>query len=117
MPRKRNREREERIAEEIVVDCYTDDEEMTAWCIHLDEVLPFPFRAKAARSDPASPLNLGETAEVVGMANNDCGDTMRVLVKIGGRKSAVRMENLDPLGPSADARQAFEDWKYWARSL
>lgn len=46
MPKPRiNREREHRIAMEIVVDAYNEEERAMAWCYYLTEQLTFPFEA------------------------------------------------------------------------
>jgi len=114
MRRKKDQEREDRIYDEIVVDCYGEDEQMSGWCCYLGDTFDFPFQAEASNKDSSSPLKPEEMVGVVSIAEDDCDDTMRVLVKFGDRQCAVRLENLTPVASSpAATKQAVEDWKYW----
>jgi hypothetical protein len=77
MPRKRSpatpqprtdRRREARIANEIVVDAYGPDECAMGWYYHLECKLRFPFEATCVKRSATSPLRVGETITVTGMA-------------------------------------------------
>lgn len=68
-----------------MADCYNEEEQMSAWCCYLGEALPFPFSAKVKRRDDSCLLKVSELVTVVGMAEDDCSDTIRVLVKLDGR--------------------------------
>ena len=43
----------------------------------------------------------------------DCTREIFVRIELAGRRLGVPLSQLDPLKVSADARQAFEDWRYW----
>ena len=52
--------REQRIAMEIVVDCYNESEAWSGWWCYLDAKLTFPFQAECIRVRRGSPLKVGE---------------------------------------------------------
>jgi hypothetical protein len=53
---KRNKQRERRIQQEIVVDAHNAEEQAMGWYYYLEEHLRFPFRAKGVASRAISPL-------------------------------------------------------------
>ena len=60
MPRvKRDAEREERIAQEVLGDAYTSEERATGWYVYLDDKLSFPFMAHCIVERAVSPLTGG----------------------------------------------------------
>ena len=62
--------REERIRNEIIVDCYNESERFSGWYCYLEEKLKFPFSALCVATSPASPLKRGEQVEVIGMLDD-----------------------------------------------
>ena len=64
----RDREREERIEMEIVVDAYGAEEQAMGWYYYLQDTLQFPFTANCISKRRISPLKEKTTVEVVGMA-------------------------------------------------
>ncbi|MCI0652574.1 MAG: calcium-binding protein [Planctomycetes bacterium] len=111
---KRNRIREHRIDQEIVVDAYTSDERAMGWYYYLQGKLRFPFKAKCVAERAVSPFRKGEEVEVLGMAlEEDCMGGMIVLARFAGRKVGVPLEQLAAVGMDGDAREAIEDWRYW----
>lgn len=54
----RDPERDERIAMEIVVDCYGESEQAMGWYYYLEEHLGFPFSAECSMKRSISPLSL-----------------------------------------------------------
>lgn len=65
---KENQEREDRIAEEVVVDAYNEEERAMGWYYYAADNIDFPFKARCRLKRSTSPLKVGETFEVVGMA-------------------------------------------------
>ena len=57
--RKREEDREERIARAILVDRYGEKERAAAWYNYLTDTLAFPFTAVAVPSAPSRPSRLG----------------------------------------------------------
>jgi hypothetical protein len=110
----KNREREDRIQDEIIVDAYNEEEQAMSWYYHLEGKLTFPFQAKQAKAIASSPLRAGEVVRVTAMAvDEDCRDFIRVLVKFDGRACAIRLDFLTPILPDAQIGEAMEDWKYY----
>ena len=86
----RNSEIEERIQDEIVVDCYDSKEVATGWYNYLDNQLGFPFGATCCKVLEASPLKKGEEVTVTGMGDiGYCTSTMLVQIKAHDRKFEV----------------------------
>lgn len=112
--RTHDEEREERIANEIIVDAYGPEEQALGWHVYLDESLEVPFQASCITERVTSPLRKGEQVEVVGMApEEECEHEMFVLVRWNDRKLAVPLSQLDGIGVGKQTRQAIDDWRYW----
>ena len=59
MPKSKiDKAREERIRNEIIVDCYNESERFNGWYCYLEEKLKFPFSALCIATSPVSPLKL-----------------------------------------------------------
>lgn len=70
---KRNRRRETRIEQEIVVDAYTQDERAMGWYYYLEGKLRFPFTATCIKRRATSPFKIGESLSITRLApENDC---------------------------------------------
>jgi hypothetical protein len=69
--RPRDKEREQRIETEIVVDTYGPEEQALGWNYWLDGRLQFLVRARCIAERRISPLREGEEVEVIGMAGED----------------------------------------------
>lgn len=112
-----NPAREHRIAQEIVVDAYSEDERALGWYYHLEGKLEFPFTGRCVDARKGSPLKKGETVEVTALApEDDCMHAMRVLVQVAampGRVFAVPLDQLQPTNATARTREAVADWCYW----
>lgn len=113
---KRDTEREDRIAMEIVVDAYDAGERAMGWYYYLEEQLQFPFTASCIAKRAISPLRVKDEVEVIGMPGEDeCSHEMFVTIR-WDRKDGLAVP-LSQLKPSSDTdeqtRQAIEDWQYW----
>ncbi len=83
-------QREERIANEIIVDAYGPEEQAMGWHVYLDENMETPFRARCIAERVISPLRKGEQVDVLGMApEEECEHEMFVLVRWNDRNLAV----------------------------
>ncbi len=106
--------REDRIAMEIVVDAYGEEERAVGWYYYLEEKLGFPFKAECVAQREISPLKPGEEVEVVGMPSLDeCERGMLVTVKWEKRTFAVPLSQLVGVEVDEETREAIEDWRYW----
>ena len=115
MPKpKIDKSREERIDEEIIVDCYGEAERAMGWHYYLEDHLEFPFTAKCIAARSISPLKTGEVVEVVGMVPEDeCEREMFVTIRWEKRKFGVPLSQLDGIKASRETKEAVEDWRYW----
>lgn len=112
-------EREERIANEIVVDCYNEAEVWWGWWNHLDGRLPFPFTAECIATRRGSPLRVGEQVRVTGMFDDDGAAVealteMKVEIEWQERTLAAPLAQLRGVDVGDEAAEAIADWHYWA---
>ena len=121
MPRVRSRmtlwaARERRIARDIVVDAYTENERAMGWYYYLEGALQFPFRARCIGRPAVLPLRPGDEVEVVGMApEEECQREMFVLIPWERRRLAVPLAQLEGIMADRKTVQAIGDWHYWTR--
>lgn len=114
--RQLNEARDERIAMEIIVDAYGPEEQALGWYYYLEINLGFPFRARCIAERRTSPLQVGDNAEVLGMAPEDeCKHEMFVLMRWKRRDLAVPLAQLEGTAVDDNTRQAIEDWHYWVQ--
>jgi hypothetical protein len=105
--------REDRIHNEAIVDA-GPDEQALSWYYYLENKIRFPFQATCRAAKVVSPLKKGEAVEVVRMAPDvACEHDMLVLVRWQGRKLAVPLAQLTPVGPDESTAEAIGDWHYW----
>jgi hypothetical protein len=106
--------RERRIHDEVVVDAHDEEERALGWYYYLEDRCTFPFRAVCASKRAISPLQEGETVEVLGMGpEEECKGEMFVEVRWKPRPLAVPLIQLRPLAANEDTDEAVADWHYW----
>ena len=111
---KQDKEREQRIQQEIVVDAHNAEEQAMGWYYYLEDRLGFPFRAKCIATRAISPLRKGQEVEVVGLAPaEECEQEMFITVTWEDRSLAVPLAQLKTTQADKATRQAVEDWHYW----
>ena len=111
---RRNKQREQRIQEEIVVDAHGAEEQAMGWYYYLEEHLHFPFRAKCTEQRAISPLRKGQEVEVVGLAPaKECDSEMFITLAWEQRTLAVPLAQLEAIQADQATQQAVEDWRYW----
>jgi hypothetical protein len=113
---KRDKQREQRIEQEIVADAHDAEEQAMGWYYYLEEHLRFPFRAKCVAQRATSPLRKGQAVEIVGLAPaEECDREMFVALTWEQRTLAVPLAQLEPIQADKMTRQAVEDWHYWVK--
>jgi hypothetical protein len=111
---KRDRLREKRIHNEVIVDAYGPEEQALGWYYFLEDKLRFPFPARCISAKVVSPLRKGETVEVLRMAPEDaCAGDMLVLIRWQGRNVAVPLSQLVAIDADESTIEAIGDWHYW----
>jgi hypothetical protein len=107
------RDREDRILFNIVVDAFNATERAMGWYYYLEEALQLPFKARCSCIRATSPLKISQEVEVVSMADeDDCMSEVFVLVKFGKSKLAVPLAQLECVIADEGTRQAIADWHY-----
>ena len=102
----KNRIREERIRNEVIVDAYGPQEQAMGWYYYLDGKMRFPFQARCTVTRTVSPLRKGETVEVRHMAPEEsCSRDMLVLIRWKGRSLAVPLSQLAAVDPDKANRR------------
>jgi hypothetical protein len=110
----RDEAREERIAMEIIVDAYNEEEQAMGWCAYLEDTLEMPCQARCIKERAISPLKVGDEVEVVGFAGDECTQEMFVEIPWETKPTlAVPLSQLEVVRGSKATRQAVEDWHYW----
>lgn len=113
----KNKEREDRIHEEIIVDANGPEEQAMGWYYHLQDALT-QFTAHCIQERAISPLRKGDEVEVSGMATEDeCQHEMFVMIRWEGKRGlGVPLAQLKPAKDTDAATiQAVEDWHYWVK--
>ena len=107
-------ERERRISDEAIVDAYGPEEQALGWYYYLQEKIAFPFMARCIKETKSSPLEKGETVEVIEQApEEDCMCTMMVIIKWHGREMGIKLESIEAIDPDEDTEEGIGDWHYW----
>ena len=107
--------RENRIANEAVVDAYEEEEIAMGWYYYLQERLDFPFKAKWGSSHDRDRI-----VTVLEMSPEDeCLDDMlvEVLYREGDLEDvfSARLAEIQPLDIDRPTEEAIADWHYWVR--
>jgi hypothetical protein len=112
---KSNAKRDRRIAMEILVETYSEEDDAMAWYNYLEDKLHFPFRATCIAERIISPLRKGDRVEVVGIApEKECGREVFVEIPWDGRRLGVPLAQLKPAARTdKDTKGAVADWQYW----
>ena len=113
---KRDRAREQRIVDEIIVDASPDEQAM-GWYYYLEDNLRFSFSARCRVSRATSPLRVGDRVTVIAIApEEECEHEMFVAIRWQKRRLAVPLAQLEvERAHDVDlaTREAVEDWNYW----
>jgi Calcium binding len=116
MPKIIERAREKRIADEILVDAYDEEEKALGWYYHLEQKISFPFLAKCVSVRATSPLEVGDEVEAIGMApEEECKCEMFVEMRWGKRPLAVPLSQLQSVKSDKATKEAIGDWHYWVK--
>ncbi len=107
-------DRENRIDLEIVVDAYDETERAMGWYYYLQDTLEMPFTAQCRIKRSTSPLKVGQTVQVIGMADADeCMSEIFVRIAYEESELAVPLDQLECQSSDEATCQAVADWHYW----
>ena len=111
---KKDKERENRIAMEIVVDAYRAEEQAMGWYYYLQDTLKFPFLAHCIAKRIISPLQIGDEVEITSMApESECEHEIFVMMPWERSGLAVPLMQLKMIHGDEKTKEAVEDWCYW----
>ncbi|ODS35812.1 MAG: hypothetical protein A7316_03275 [Candidatus Altiarchaeales archaeon WOR_SM1_86-2] len=93
--------------ESATIDCYGQEEQLTAICMYAEEYLKFPFKAKIKDCRDA-------LFEITGLASN-CDVNIRVLcfAEANDIKTKVPLSEIIPVNPSERNKMIIEDYQEW----
>jgi len=110
----RDEEREERIRMEIIVDAYGPEERAMGWYCYLGDTMEFPFTANCISKRRSSPVKVGGTVEVVGLAPaEECEREIFVEIAWDDATLDVPLMQLQAWEADEDTEEAIADWHYW----
>jgi len=111
---RKNRMREERIHNEIIVDAYGPEEQALGWYYYLENQIQFPFTARCIAAKVVSPLRKRDSVEVLRLAPEDsCAHDMLVLIRWHNRNVSVPLSQLAAVDADECTTEAIADWHYW----
>ena len=111
-----DKERENRIMMEIIVDAYDEQESAMGWYYYLEDKLRFPFPARCVAERAISPLKPNDLVEIIGMPDEDeCEHEKFVKIRWEKDELAVPLSQLSPISAASETTQAVEDWHYWVK--
>lgn len=111
---KQDKQRDQRIEQEIVLDAYGPEEQAMGGYYYLEAKLHFLFPAKCLAPRATSPLRKGQEVQAIDLASaQECEHEMFVTVTWENRKLAVPLAQLEPMQTDTATRQAIMDWHYW----
>ena len=109
-----DKEREDRIDDEVIVDAYGEEERSIGWYYYLAEGITFPFKAQCIVERSISPLKINEQVEVIDIASaDDCEHDMLVMIRLMDRTFSVPLSQLNPIDVDDQTQTIIEDWQYW----
>ncbi|CAD7853509.1 MAG: hypothetical protein [Olavius algarvensis Gamma 1 endosymbiont] len=109
-----DKDREDRIDMEIIVDTYGSEERAMGWYYYVADNCNFPFKAKCLSERRISPLTVNEEVEVSGMPpEEECEKEIFVDIKWNDRRLAVPLSQLAGIDMDDETRQVMDDWHYW----
>jgi hypothetical protein len=113
----KDKEREQRIAMEIMVDAGDAEERALGWYYYLqEEKLQFPFKARRTAESPISPLRIGEEVVVVGMpSEEECENDMLVNIEWQEQTLSIPLSQVEGTGVDDETQEAIADWRYWVQ--
>lgn len=108
-------EREERIQDEVIVDCYNEEEQASGWFCYLEDRIACPFTAECSHELPSSPLKIGERVTVLKVLDLDhaASGTFLAQIEWHNRKLGIPLSQLRPVDANEATTVALADWCYW----
>jgi hypothetical protein len=115
MPKKKDPARENRIINEVIVDCYDEIEEMMGWYYYMNDTLQFPVKADVRLQVKGGGTEIIAVEIVEIDPKSETGQAVRLGVVEAGSKRVqyVSPEAIVRLNTSAGNKEVINDWLYW----
>lgn len=115
MTTKYNKNIEERITMEIVVDAYDQEERAMGWYYYLQDILKFPFIGKCVAKRSISPLKPNQKFTVIGIAEiEECMHEIFVEIELSDDENlCVPLSQVAVVSKNQSTKIAVKDWHYW----
>jgi Calcium binding len=114
----KDKKREARIYEEIVVDAYDDEEILSSWYHYLADTLEFPFEVYVRVDNPENSI-MNILATVQAMADIRFCSVRNMWLQAHVKHSSwyfnVPMSEIVEAKAGKQTIQALSDWKYWIK--
>lgn len=109
------KEMQQKIDDEIVVDCYHEEEVSSAWYIYLEDNVEFPFEA-VAQLKKTDGSTAQKKVKVVGLGNEEqevTGKDFDVEIEQDDYVYKIAFSKLSKIKASAETLEAFAIWRHW----
>ena len=85
-----------------------------SWYYYLEGKLHFPFQSTCTQQRTTSPLRVGESTSVTGLApEEDCQHEIIVMAECNGREVGIPLAQLTASKIDPQTKEGIEDWHYW----
>ncbi|SFV50737.1 hypothetical protein MNB_SV-12-149 [hydrothermal vent metagenome] len=111
-----NQSRKDRIEDEVIVDCYDEEEVSTAWFYYLAENMTMPFNARIVGDRRVGSLEIGDIVEVIDVVTSlgNCRNYKAIVeVKKGETLFEIPLERIVSIDANEETYEMVEDWRYW----
>ena len=111
---KKDKVREDRILNEIIIDAFSDEEQSMCWYYYLEKTITFLFTARCELKRAISPLQVGDEVEPYAMAPEiECNHEMFVMMRWERDGLAIPLNQLTVTHGDDKTKEAVLDWHYW----
>ena len=112
--------RRDKIIDEVIVDCYDEEEVATAWFYYLAENMTMPFKAKVIGDRRVGNLKVGDIVEVIDVVSNmDDGRSYRAIIEVKKDETLfeIPLERVESIDAIKETYEMIENWRYWCEKF
>jgi len=110
----KDKEREDRIAFDVIPDCHDEEEVAMGWYYYVGENISYPFKARCIKEEVGSPLKQDGIVTVTDISSDsDSRKGIRMLIELLDRTFGVPLAQLEPVDANEATQQIVADWHYW----
>ncbi len=110
-----DKDRENKINQEILIDCVSGHQRLSAWYYYLQDRLSFPFKGTATHKRRNSPLGKNDVVEVLDLSSEEeCKFGIMIDVEWEDEVLSVPLAQIEGVSIDDEATEAIRNWHYWA---